>query len=55
MDSYGLTVPLAGIPLHTQRDLIAGLTDLGYTDVVELDGGMMAWMADGRELLPPAA
>ncbi|NKS74801.1 hypothetical protein GS531_24805 [Rhodococcus hoagii] len=34
---------------------VQDLADLGYTDVVELDGGMMAWMADGRELLPPAA
>lgn len=30
------------------------LRDLGYTDVVELRGGMDAWVADGRELLPPA-
>ncbi|WP_211661425.1 rhodanese-like domain-containing protein [Modestobacter muralis] len=29
------------------------LTELGYTDVVELSGGMDAWVADGRELLPP--
>lgn len=30
---YGLTVPLNGIPLRNQRDLIAELPDLGYTDV----------------------
>ena len=29
------------------------LTDLGYSDVVELEGGMEAWRADGRTLLPP--
>ncbi|MBM7509554.1 rhodanese-related sulfurtransferase [Nocardioides salarius] len=29
------------------------LSDLGYTDVIELDGGMEAWRADGRALLPP--
>jgi probable F420-dependent oxidoreductase len=30
---YGLTVPLDGIPLPDQRDLVAALPDLGYTDV----------------------
>lgn len=33
---------------------VATLRELGYTDVVELRGGMEAWTADGRELLPPA-
>ena len=33
---------------------VGTLRDLGYTDVVELRGGMDAWVADGRELLPPA-
>lgn len=36
-------------------DAVATLRELGYTDVVELRGGMVAWTADGRELLPPAA
>lgn len=27
------------------------LRDLGYTDVVELRGGMRAWQADGRQLI----
>lgn len=27
------------------------LRDLGYTDVVELRGGMRAWQADGRQLM----
>lgn len=36
----GLTIPLPG-PLHTQRDRIVQLADLGYTDVwsAESDGG----------------
>jgi len=31
------------------------LADLGYTDVTELAGGMLAWEAEGLTLLPPAA
>ena len=34
-------------------EAVAVLRDLGYTDVVELRGGMDAWAADDRELLPP--
>jgi len=30
---YGLTVPFDGLPLPDQRDLVAALPDLGYTDV----------------------
>lgn len=30
---------------------VATLADLGYTDVVELAGGMVAWEQAGRELL----
>jgi probable F420-dependent oxidoreductase len=29
---WGLTLPLRGIPLGQQRDIVAGLSDLGYTD-----------------------
>jgi len=29
------------------------LGDLGYTDVIELEGGMEAWREDGRTLLLP--
>jgi probable F420-dependent oxidoreductase len=38
-DRYGITIPFDG-PLHTQRDRIAELADLGYTDVwsAESDG-----------------
>ena len=32
MQHYGITVPVDGIPLAGQRDLIAELADLGYTD-----------------------
>jgi probable F420-dependent oxidoreductase len=37
--SYGLTLPLAGVPLHEQRDLIAALPGLGYTDVWSAEAG----------------
>jgi probable F420-dependent oxidoreductase len=37
-ESYGLTVPVAG-PLHAQRDLIAALPSLGYTDVWSAEAG----------------
>jgi probable F420-dependent oxidoreductase len=33
MSRWGLTLPLAGIPLPAQRDLVKSLPDLGYTDV----------------------
>jgi probable F420-dependent oxidoreductase len=37
---WGLTLPLTGVPLLDQRDLIARLPDLGYTDAwsAELNG-----------------
>jgi probable F420-dependent oxidoreductase len=31
--TYGLTIPLSGVPLHKQRETIEELADLGYTDV----------------------
>ncbi|TFV66511.1 UNVERIFIED_ORG: rhodanese-like domain-containing protein [Bacillus sp. AZ43] len=34
-------------------EAVQTLRDLGYTDLVELRGGMDAWTADGRELLSP--
>jgi probable F420-dependent oxidoreductase len=34
-----LTIPLSGLPLHAQRDLIASLPDLGYTDVWSAEAG----------------
>jgi probable F420-dependent oxidoreductase len=33
MQRYGITIPFDGIPLAAQRDLVAELPDLGYTDV----------------------
>ena len=33
MQRYGLTIPLDGLPLAEQRDLIGALPDLGWTDV----------------------
>jgi probable F420-dependent oxidoreductase len=39
MGSYGLTIPLTGVPLHAQRELIASLPDLGYTDVWSAESG----------------
>jgi probable F420-dependent oxidoreductase len=37
---WGLTLPLTGMPLPDQRDLVTSLPDLGYTDVwsAELNG-----------------
>lgn len=32
---------------------VEALARLGYEDVVELDGGMVAWERNGRRLLPP--
>jgi probable F420-dependent oxidoreductase len=37
--SYGITIPFQGIPLPDQRDLIASLPDLGYTDVWSAEAG----------------
>jgi probable F420-dependent oxidoreductase len=37
--SYGLTIPLSGLPLHTQRELVGSLADLGYTDVWSAESG----------------
>ena len=39
-ERYGVTLPLLGVPLAEQRDLIAEIADLGYTDLwsAEADG-----------------
>jgi len=34
-----LVIPLSGIPLHQQRELISSLADLGYTDVWSAESG----------------
>ncbi|WP_051515641.1 rhodanese-like domain-containing protein [Candidatus Blastococcus massiliensis] len=36
-------------------EAVAALTELGYADIVDLEGGMLAWTAEGRPLLPPGA
>lgn len=36
-------------------DAVKDLAALGYTDVVELDGGFDGWVEAGRPLEPPAA
>jgi probable F420-dependent oxidoreductase len=40
LSRWGLTLPLTGIPLAGQRELVSSLSDLGYTDVwsAELNG-----------------
>lgn len=49
------TTPLAVYCMSGNMSAIAvdTLTELGYTNVVELDGGMLAWQAAGFDLLPP--
>ncbi len=49
--------PLAIYCMSWNMSAIAGreLLALGYTDVIELDGGMQAWQASGRTLLPAAS
>jgi probable F420-dependent oxidoreductase len=37
--TYGLTIPLSGMPLHRQRETIEELADLGYTDVWSAESG----------------
>lgn len=48
------TTPVAVYCMTGHMSAIAGqeLIRLGYTDIVELRGGMQAWKADGRPLLP---
>lgn len=36
-------------------EAVQSLVKLGYRNVVELRGGMEAWTASGRALLPPAS
>lgn len=40
---------------HMSAIAVKTLSRLGYEDVVELEGGMIAWEATGRKLLPPGA
>lgn len=36
---YGVTIPFAGVPLPEQRELVAALPGLGYTDVWSAEAG----------------
>ncbi len=38
---------------NMSADAVDDLTALGYTDIVELDGGFNAWEASGRLVEPP--
>lgn len=51
------STPLAIYCMTDHMSGIAGqeLVALGYTDIIELDGGMQAWRASGRTLLPAAS
>jgi len=50
------STPLAIYCMSGNMSAVAGreLLVLGYADVIELDGGMRAWQASGRTLLPAA-
>jgi probable F420-dependent oxidoreductase len=39
MQPYGITIPFDGVPLPQQRELVAALPDLGYTDVWSSEAG----------------
>jgi probable F420-dependent oxidoreductase len=39
MEPYGITIPFDGVPLAGQRDLVAELPDLGYTDAWSSESG----------------
>jgi probable F420-dependent oxidoreductase len=39
MQPYGITIPFDGVPLHEQRDLVAELADLGYTEAWSSESG----------------
>jgi probable F420-dependent oxidoreductase len=48
MTRYGMTIPVAGVPLHRHREIFRELVDLGYTDVWSSE-------ADGADGLTPLA
>ncbi len=50
------STPLAVYCAHGNASAAAVpvLEQLGYRDVVELEGGMAAWLQSGRSLLPPS-
>ena len=42
MAHYGITIPFDGVSLTEHREWFRRLVDLGYTDVVSLEGGFQA-------------
>lgn len=36
---------------HTSAAAVPVLEELGYRNIIELEGGMQAWSADGRKLV----
>jgi hypothetical protein len=39
MEPYGITIPFDGVALPEQRELVAELADLGYTDAWSSESG----------------
>ena len=48
----GMTVPLPG-PLHSHREKLGALADMGYTDVASMKGGFQAWKSAGLDFETP--
>ena len=60
IEERGAELPARSTPLavycrsgNMSAEAVETLTRLGYEDIVELAGGMEAWQAEGRQLLPP--
>jgi len=51
----GATLALYCRSGNMSADAAVELASMGYTDIVELDGGMVAWEAAGRELVDDPA
>ena len=44
MSRWGLTIPLTGLPLAVHREIVSGLSGLGYTDAWSAEVLMVAYM-----------
>ncbi len=62
VEAHAAELPPAGTPIALyclRGDMSAEaapvLARLGYSDIVELEGGFRAWESSGRPLLPPAS